>query len=165
MMKDILNFEGLYAATEDGQIWSYRKKKFLKPSGGDGYQSVTLYDADGKGKVYFVHRLIATTFLPNPDNLPEVNHKNEIKSKNNVDNLEWCTHAYNMAYGNTKQRQKEAMQRINKKNRIPVYCVELDRTFSHRLEASQELGIHPQSIFDCCKGRMKTAGGYHWRYA
>ena len=164
MMKDILNFEGLYAATEDGQIWSYRKKKFLKPSNMD-YPVVSLYAADGTSKQYLVHRLIATTFLPNPDNLPEVNHIDENKHNNAVSNLEWCTHQYNTGYGTRTKRIAEAMQRINKKNRIPVYCVELDRTFSYRLEASQELGIHPQSIFDCCKGRIKTAGGYHWRYA
>ena len=163
MMKDIPNFEGLYAATEDGQIWSYRKKKFLKSSG-TGYQVITLNDATGKGKQYLLHRIIATVFLPNPDNLPEVNHKDEDKTNNAVSNLEWCTHSYNMDYGNTKQKQKEAMQRINKKNRKPVYCVELNRTFSHRLEAFEELGVHPQSIFNCCKGNAKTAGGYHWRY-
>lgn len=83
-MRDIPGYEELYAATSCGKIYSYKAKKFLKPGKTkDGYLFVILYK-DGVHKCYRVHRLIAATYLPNPDNLPQVNHKDEDKSNNSV---------------------------------------------------------------------------------
>lgn len=90
-MRDIPGYEGLYAATEDGRIWSYRRKKFLKPGKGkDGYLYVILCK-DGKPKTYRIHRLVAETYLPNPLNLPQVNHLDEDKTNNALPNLEWIS--------------------------------------------------------------------------
>lgn len=158
-IKDIENYEGLYAITKDGKVWSYKRKKFLKPSnnGSGGYYYVNLWK-NGKGRNFRIHRLVAETYIPNPNNLPEVNHKDEDKSNNCVDNLEWISKIDNINYGTRTERAA-------KKTSIPVYCVELDRVFDGAAQASRELGFDRGSITKCCRDRLKTAGGYHWRYA
>ena len=95
--KDISGYEGIYAVTDDGRIWSYHKKdykeiqEFLKTK----YKCVTLFK-DGKGKTCSVHRLVAEAFIPNPENKPCVGHKDCNKDNNNVENLYWCTQQENM---------------------------------------------------------------------
>lgn len=103
-MKDITGYEGLYAVTEDGKIWAYPRErsssfgKWLKVCVNNaGYPYISL-SKDKKHRSYTVHRLIATAYLPNPSNLPEVNHKNAVKTDNRLENLEWCTHAQNVAH-------------------------------------------------------------------
>ena len=157
-MKDIKDYEGLYAITRDGRVFSYKSNKFLKPVlDKDCYHKVNL-SKDKKMKTFRIHRLVAQTFIPNPLGLPQVNHKDEDKSNNCVENLEWCDAKYNMNYGTR-------IERMAKKLSKPVYCVELDRVFDGSRQAARELGLHNSSIISCCKGRYKTAGGYHWRYA
>lgn len=96
-MKDIPGFEGLYAATSCGRIWSYRSKKFLKPELlCNGYERVCLIMADGTRFRKRVHTLIAMTYLENPYNYVEINHIDENKRNNSVGNLEWCDHKYNI---------------------------------------------------------------------
>lgn len=111
--KDIEGYEGLYQVSNTGKVRSlnYRRTgetKVLKPSTSKlGYKSVNLCK-DGKNKGYLVHRLVALAFIPNPNNYPVVNHKDENPSNNTVWNLEWCTQEYNINYGNCKQKIKEA---------------------------------------------------------
>ena len=95
-MKDIPGYEGLYAATESGDIWSYRKKLFLKPyvSTG-GYLKVNLFDRDGRASHKYVHRLVASSYLEVPEGANEVNHKDFDRANNSAANLEWCTHVEN----------------------------------------------------------------------
>ena len=156
-LKDIKDYEGLYAITRDGDVWSYKSNKFLKHKLARGYHQVILCK-EGKGKTYYIHRLVAKVFIPNPDNLPQVNHKDEDKSNNCVENLEWCDVKYNINYGTRTKRAA-------KKQSIPVYCEELNRTFNSQVEAAKELGLNRCNIVSCCKGKRKTTGGYHWRYA
>lgn len=115
-MKDIPNYEGLYAITEDGNVWSYRNNRFIKSFlRKNGYMQVLLVK-DGTKKSWKVHRLVALTYIPNPNNYPEVNHKDENRINNCVDNLEWCPHDYNCNYG-------ERLNRISDSNtkRFNIY--------------------------------------------
>lgn len=97
------------------------KEKIMKQSKNkNGYLQLALWK-NGKYKRYLVHRLVATAFLPNPDNLPCVNHKDENKGNNHVDNLEMCTHIYNMNYGTKLQRQSEKMKGKFKGENHPMY--------------------------------------------
>lgn len=95
MMKPIPGYEGLYSITEDGRIWSYYRNKWKKPQlDKDGYLTISLYK-NRKRKGYLFHRLVAQTYIPNPENKPEVNHKNGIKDDNRVEDLEWVTRKEN----------------------------------------------------------------------
>ena len=102
-MRDIKDYEGLYAITSCGRVWSYRRKKFLKPGNSRGYLTVTLCK-EGQQKTYSIHRLVAEAYIPNPEGLPQVNHKDECKTNNCINNLEWCDGVYNVNYGTRNLR-------------------------------------------------------------
>ena len=147
-MKDIKNYEGIYAITEAGEIWSYRSKKFLIPQRcGSGYLRVELYK-NRKKTNFLVHRLVAETYLANPDNLPEVNHLDECKTNNCVSNLEWSTRQANVAYSNAKA----------------IRCIELDKVFSSITEAERALHLCHENICKVLKGKEAHTGGYHFEY-
>lgn len=116
--KDIAGYEGLYQVSNLGSVKSIDRKVFGKEHlfvqfkkgkikkahlSGKGYLKVVLYK-ENKPKRCYVHRLVAETFLNNPNNLPQVNHKDENKLNNNVSNLEWCTNKYNCNYGTKNER-------------------------------------------------------------
>lgn len=105
-MKDIKDYEGMYAITEEGQVWSYKSKKFLKliPDK-DGYLKVNLY-TNGTKKVHYIHRLVAEAYLPNPNNLPEVHHIDADKINNNKNNLEWISKRGNLVEMYIRQLKK-----------------------------------------------------------
>ena len=155
-MRRIKDYEN-YAVTSCGKVWSYKSKKFLKPRYNKwGYASVVLYDTSGHEKSFFIHRLVAQAYIPNPDNLPEVNHKDEVKDNNCIGNLEWCTKEYNNNYGTR-------IERIVEKHKKKVYCIEKDMIFDSIKEAGEYFGIHPDSITNHLHGRSKTAGRCHWK--
>lgn len=152
-MKDIKGYEGLYAVTSCGKVWSYRSQKFLAPAKHKhGYLQVILYK-NGTTKNFLVHRLVAETYLPNPTGLPQVNHKDECKEHNYLNNLEWCDAKYNHDYGTRTKRTCK-----------PVFCIELDKTYDSAAAAARELGLDQSVITKVCKGNRKTHGGYHWQY-
>lgn len=162
-MKDIKNYEGLYAVTEDGRVWSYRAQKFLKPhDNGHGYMCGELCK-NGSRKPYKVHRIIAETFLDNPDNKPEVNHINGNRSDNRLENLEWATSKENNQCKSkaAKMRSVDAATAAKLK---PIHCIELNKVFDSVKAASIELGIGRSSLSNCLTGKYKTAGGYHFEY-
>ena len=157
-MKDIQGYEGLYAITSCGKVWSYYTKKFLKPNiNKRGYYLYRL-SKNGKQKGFLAHRLVAEAYLPNPDGLPQVNHKDEIKSHNWVNNLEWCTDDYNRHYGTQRQR-------ANEKIKIKVQCVETGEIFDSMQDACEWLGFDRHSTALTCyfSRNRKTCGGYTWR--
>ena len=105
---DINGYEGKYQVSTLGRIKSLKKNLIMKPMvATNGYLEACLWK-DGKQKRYLLHRLVATHFIDNPNNYPEVNHIDEDKTNNYVNNLEWCTHLYNMNYGNVKEKIKNA---------------------------------------------------------
>lgn len=113
----IPGYEGRYEVSNKGNVRSFfaGKVKRLKPmiSAGryNGYQMVTLYGRDKAGRKVKIHRLVAEAFIPNPARLPEINHKDENKTNNDADNLEWCTHTYNSTYGTSRQRAVATLRR------------------------------------------------------
>ena len=157
-MKDVVGFEGRYGVTSCGKVWSYKYKRLLAPQGGEDYQMVGLYK-DGKYTYDYVHRLVAKAYIPNPDpeKYTEVNHKDEVRNHNWVNNLEWCTRNYNINYGARNDKVSKA-----------VYCVELDKRFKSIVDAAKATGIHQGNLSSLLKHHREnthTLGGYHWRYA
>lgn len=106
-MKDIIGYEGLYAITSCGRVWSYKRKMFLKPAPDkDGYLTVMLYK-DKKRKNLKIHRLVGQAYIPNPDNKPQIHHIDEDKTHNYISNLCWVTGIENCNYGTRNKRLSE----------------------------------------------------------
>lgn len=160
-MKDIRNFEGLYAITEDGEVWSYRANRFLKQkTKASGYKEVGLC-RDGEQKWFLVHRLVAETYIPNPDNLPQVSHLDETRDNNCVSNLTWTDAKGNCNMPLHLQRKSKA--HMNNVCSKAVVCVETGESYPSQSEAARVVGCCPQNIYKACKDQTKTACGYHWR--
>ena len=126
------------------------------------------FSIEGKMKSFTVHRLVSLAFIPNPDNLPEVNHKDECKTNNNVSNLEWCSKSYNINYGTRNERCGE--KNLNRKDQSrPVKQFTKDGRFitdyPSIAEAERQTGFDQTAISKCCNGKQKSAYGYIWRYA
>lgn len=165
--KDVVGYEGKYQVSNLGNVKSlnYRqtgKEKVMKQTLIDnGYLQVDLYN-NGKHKKYGVHRLVADAFLDNPNNYPQVNHKDENKQNNNVDNLEWATAQYNINYGTHGERAGKTRSK-------PVIQYDLQGNFikswNSATEIEKQLKISRTNICNCCNGKIKTAYGYKWRYA
>ena len=156
--RDIKGFEGKYMVSNLGRVKSLNynktgKEKIMKGvPDGYGYFQLSLCK-EGKVKNCRINRLVAQAFIPNPDNLPEVNHKDKIRTNNRVDNLEWCTTQYNVEYSKAK-----AVIGINKVSGLIL-------EFPSANEAKRQTGINQSNIIQCCKGRRNSAGGYYWHYA
>lgn len=152
--KDIKDFIGLYQVSNFGRVKSLKwgKERILKPRKLKcGYFAVILYK-DGVTKSYFIHRLVAQAFLPNPNNLPQVNHKNENKTDNRVENLEWCDQKYNCQYSFAK-----TILQFDKKGNFIT-------EFPSTMEVYKQLGYGKGNISACCNGKRKSCGGFIWRY-
>ena len=159
-MKDIEGFEGLYAVTADGNVWSYRNKKFLYISdNGQGYLFVTLCK-DNKMIRRKIHSLVAQAFIPLPDWATpgmklDVAHKDDNPSNNNVDNLAWMTRKENLDTDHFREAVKT-------KNFSKVKCVETGEIFDSCAAAGRAIGKNKYGINLCLHGKQKTCGGYHW---
>ena len=170
--KDIEGYEGLYKISNYGNIinlhsrWGKRKKpRKLTLSINKDYIRCGL-SKDGKETKFYVHRLVAKNFIPNPNNYPCINHKDENKLNNNANNLEWCDYSYNNNYGSRNDK-------VAKKLKNGIYCKKIMQyDLSGNLikewvsinEASRKLNIKPSCICLCCRNKQKTASGYIWRY-
>ena len=181
--KDIKNYEGLYQVSNLGNVRSLnrirkngkkenqfylQKGKILKPAVQSiGYKFVVLCK-NGESKGYRVHRLVAETFIENPNNYNCINHKDENRLNNCVDNLEWCTIAYNNTYGTKQGRHSEAMKKkVGRK--INQYDLEGNfiKQWESIIDAEKCLNKKRAStpIYMCCKHKKSTAYGYRWSYA
>lgn len=137
------------------------KERLLKPRKDKGGYMRVLLCKNGKGKNFRVHRLVAMTFLENPNNLSCVNHKDENKDNNHVNNLEFCTHEYNNNYGTRNER---AIKKISKAILQYSLIGEFVKEWSSIKQASKELNINQSNISGCCKHKLKTCGNFIWRY-
>lgn len=141
------------------------KNKFMKPSkNSKGYFQVHL-SKNGKRKMFKVHRLVAEAFIPNPDNLPFVNHKDEDKTNNSVENLEYCTHEYNCNYG-TRIERIVKKQTNGKRSKIVLQFTlsgEFIREWPSTMECERN-GYYHGNVGACCRGEKPYYKGYIWRY-
>lgn len=155
--KDIPDYEGLYKVSNFGNIKSVRKNKIMVPYSNHGYLQLCLRK-NNIAKTYKVHRLVAQAFIPNPNNLPCINHKDENPSNNYVNNLEWCSVEYNIKYGTrTEKTQKEIKQYDLDGNFI--------KNWKSIIEIERVMNIPHNNIIYCCQNKRKTAGNYMWKYA
>ena len=194
--KPVVGYEGLYEVSNMGRVKSLGNTRkcsrfkgiitILKQENARlNYKRVQLRK-DGKSKHWGVHRLVAIAFIPNPNNLPVVNHKDENPQNNCVDNLEWCTHQYNLTYASATERRVASFKKTNinschyykglaTKNRLkvgsyekPVHQIdpetgEIIRTFRCIREA--ERTFNTQHVSAVVNGRRPKAKGYFWKLA
>ena len=177
--KDIPDYEGLYQVSNLGKVRSLdhvrkngkennhicvSKGKILTPGKDNNGYMIVVLSKDGKTKSYRIHKLVASSFLNNKNNLKCINHKDEDKTNNNVNNLEWCTHKYNNNYGTKPQK-------ISKANSIKVNQYDKNHNFIKTWGSLTEASKHLKkdravvNISKCCKLKVKSAYGYIWRYA
>ena len=174
--KEIRDYEGRYMVSNFGNVISceryvkvcgggkrlVKEKKLKQSKCPGGYSGVNLWK-DNSRKMFLVHRLVAEAFLENKNKLPEVNHKDENKENNRVDNLEWCTSKYNANYGTRNKRM------IKQKYLKAVIMLDLSGNELKRFEslgdASRETGFDISAIIRVCKGKQRTSMGYKWKYA
>ena len=155
--KMIVGYED-YSIDEYGNVYSYKSRRYISQNKHkDGYFYVGLCK-NGKRKVFAVHRLVAIHFIENTNGFPQVNHKDENKKNNIVQNLEWCNEKYNSNYGSARERQARKISKA-------VVCIETGEVFLSQIEAGKKISVSHRHISDCCKSDRRTCGGYHWRYA
>lgn len=154
-------YDELYSVSNYGRIYSHITNKILKPkSNGRGYLQVQL-TKNKIHKMHFVHRLVAKAFCANPDNLPEVNHKDENILNNEATNLEWCTSQYNLAYGTRVSRIVQHHIKAVKQLDLNGNTIKI---FDSLADAERICGYHHSNISNCCNGKLHTAYGYKWEF-
>lgn len=192
--RNVVGYEGLYQISNLGRIKSLRdnhnnpREKIMKQIfDKDGYLK-TILSKNKKHKCFMIHRLVAIAFIPNPDNLPQINHKDENKTNNSVENLEWCDHKYNVNYGTCQERKvkntdyKKRTENTDYKKKIantdyktiaekkskPVIQFDLEgktvAEYPSIKEAERQTEFKHSNIIKSLKGNTKTCGGYIWKY-
>lgn len=177
--RDVVGYEGRYAVSNLGRIAAYsapylcgdricyRQPHLIKPCKRGDYLSVALSDGERHRKSYLIHRLVAQAFIPNPNNLPYINHKDENPLNNRVENLEWCTQSYNCNYGGHNARMAKTIHETAYQRR-KVVKLTLDGDFVEQyvsiVEAARATGLHHTAISQCCRKLSTRSGNYKWMY-
>lgn len=187
--KDIPKYENLYQVSNFGRVkslpryihWTHKNYSIIQTNSKyipekilcqnkkrSGYYEVKLYN--GKTANYFlVHRLVAKLFIPNINNFSQVNHKDENKLNNSVENLEWCDSKYNANYGSRNRKislyRKESQSGKYNPYHKPVLCIETGIKYDSCIAAEKKLGLRKGAIASASNPneKRKTAGGYHWQ--
>lgn len=168
--KDIPGYEGIYQASTFGRIRSIPHLIKANKDGGTRYTNLYVKNPtvgwhgysyigtskNGECKTELLHRLIAKTFLPNPNNLPAVNHKDGNKQNNYIENLEWCTDSENQMHTSINGLFKKTKK---------VKCVETGAVYRNSCDAEKQTGVSSRTIRNVCAGIGNTAGGYKWIWA
>lgn len=178
--KDIVGYEGLYQVSNLGRVkvlpktihygWYNNKvvnqEEMIKKNtlrNKSGYYFTTL-TKDKVRHFFQIHRLVAEAFLPNPNNYECVNHKDENKTNNNVDNLEWCTRKYNANYGSRNKKISLSMTGEKNYHHKKVKCLETGVIYNGSYEAERKTGIKHYNIRKCANGLVESVNGLHWIY-
>ena len=191
--RPVVGYEELYEVSNTGRVRSldmwrkscgnnkaWHRGQILKPTFvRGGYVAVGL-NKNGVRKTYTIHRLVALSFIPNDDPVykTQINHKNEIKNDNRVENLEWCTACYNVNYGSRNKKTAIALQgrkrpsyigeTVAKARSKSVVQCDMDGKFIVKFpsarEAARQTGIPHTNISNCCTGKYNQAGGYIWKF-
>ena len=170
--KSVKEWEDYYEVSTWGRV---RSRQYSKRHKGTGHLLKIHYDRNGYGQVtfttkgirktYYVHRLVANAFIPNPNNYTDVNHKDENSSNNHVDNLEWISHKENMQYGTQAKRGAETKKkRYYDTNQvfIKVKCMDTGIIYNSIRQAEKETGMTGHDIFKSCKG--ENTSGLSWEF-
>ena len=171
--KAIAGYEGYYEVSNLGNVRSIPHevctkggvkrmspgRNLIQKKARNGYMRVHL-SKEGEARYHAVHRLVATAFVFNPDNLKQVNHKDENKANNQAENLEWCTRSYNCKYGHRNDTMIE-----RRRHEVQSIIGNVIQTYYSIQSASRITGVNAAHICQCCKGERDTAGGMKWRYA
>lgn len=167
--KDIEGFEGRYQISNLGNVKSLRyggrgePKNLVPKVNNKGYEWVELF-ANGKKSYRQIHRLVAAAFIPNPNNEPVINHKDENIRNNCVDNLEWCDQGYNTRYSLNLHHRERSIR----KHKRPIAQIDKNgntvKIWDYSRQVEKEGNMSQWSILQCCAGKRKTAYGYTWHY-
>lgn len=175
--RDIQGYEGLYQVSnlgrvkslsqeiciteKSGRTYKYTKAECIRTPGiCKGYCNIPL-TLNGKRTTHYVHRLVATAFIPNPQNLPEINHKDRNPLNNDVKNLEWCTRYYNTHYDNAIERQHATISKGVRQKRLDGTVV---AEYQSICEASRQTGFCKSSIARVANGQFCQSRGFIWEY-
>lgn len=167
--KNIKKFNGLYKVSNLGKVKSLISNRILTPAT-VAYQNTKrtgYYVVNLKRKLYYIHRLVAEAFIPNPNNLPQVNHIDGNKKNNCVENLEWCTNSENIRHAyenNLITTNASTSKKFKAVKQIDKYTNKTIREWESVIEAAKTLNIGKTCISACCRNKQKTAGGYIWKF-
>lgn len=159
--KPVTGYEDIYSVSNYGRVYSHIKNKILKSkSNGRGYLQTCL-TKNKVQKMHYIHRLVADAFCENPNNFPEVNHKDENVQNNRADNLEWCTSHYNLRYGTRINRIMQHHKKSVKQLDMSGNIIEI---FESLADAERLGGYNHSNVSNCCNGKLDTAYGYRWEF-